>query len=60
LSWQVVPTVLPRLRGDPDPRKSKRVMEAILQMNRLDIARLEAAYHKKQSGARGQLRPAGA
>jgi predicted 3-demethylubiquinone-9 3-methyltransferase (glyoxalase superfamily) len=47
LSWQVVPTVLPKLLGDPDPQKSKRVMEAILQMKKLDIARLEAAYHKK-------------
>ncbi len=47
LSWQIVPTALTRLLQDPDPAKSKRVMEAMLQMKKIDIARLEQAYDKK-------------
>jgi predicted 3-demethylubiquinone-9 3-methyltransferase (glyoxalase superfamily) len=43
LSWQVVPAVLPRLLKDPDPRKSQRVMQALMQMTKLDIARLQEA-----------------
>ena len=43
LSWQVVPDVLPRLLKDPDPRKSQRVMQALMQMTKLDIARLQEA-----------------
>lgn len=42
-SWQIVPTVLGKLMGDPDPQKANRVMQALLQMNKLDIATLEAA-----------------
>jgi predicted 3-demethylubiquinone-9 3-methyltransferase (glyoxalase superfamily) len=44
VSWQIVPTVLPALLGDPDPAKAGRVMRAMLQMTKLDIAGLEAAY----------------
>lgn len=44
LSWQVVPTVLGELLGDPDPAKSQRVMERMLQMKKLDIAALQAAH----------------
>jgi predicted 3-demethylubiquinone-9 3-methyltransferase (glyoxalase superfamily) len=44
LSWQVVPTVLPRLMTDSDPKKSERVMTALLQMKKLDIAALERAH----------------
>jgi len=43
-SWQVVPTLLPELIKDPDPQKSGRVMEALLQMKKLDIAKLKRAY----------------
>src|SRR6266404_664336 len=32
VSWQVVPTILPKLLGDPDPQKSQRAMQAMLQM----------------------------
>jgi len=32
--------------GDPDPGKSKRVMQALLQMDEIDIACLEQAYHQ--------------
>ena len=44
LSWQVVPTVLGPLMGDPDPGKSKRVVAAMLQMTKLDIAALKRAH----------------
>jgi predicted 3-demethylubiquinone-9 3-methyltransferase (glyoxalase superfamily) len=44
LSWQIVPTILPRLLRDKDPVKAQRVMQAMLQMDKIDIARLEQAY----------------
>jgi predicted 3-demethylubiquinone-9 3-methyltransferase (glyoxalase superfamily) len=44
LSWQIVPTVLAEMLVDPDPQRSKRVMEAMLQMKKIDVARLEEAY----------------
>jgi len=44
LSWQVVPSLLSELMQDKDPQKSKRVMEAMLQMVKFDIARLQAAH----------------
>ena len=43
LSWQIVPTALPRLLGDPDREKAQRVMAAMLEMRKLDIAGLERA-----------------
>ena len=44
LSWQVVPSALPRLLGGPDPAKSRRVMKALLQMKKLDLPELERAF----------------
>jgi predicted 3-demethylubiquinone-9 3-methyltransferase (glyoxalase superfamily) len=44
LSWQIVPTILGRLLGDPDPAKAARAMEAMLGMKKLDIAALERAH----------------
>jgi len=44
LSWQIVPAVLMELISDPDPEKSRRVMEAMLQMTKLDIAQLTRVY----------------
>ena len=44
LSWQIIPTALGRLLNDPDPAKSKRVMQAMLQMNKIDIEGLKRAY----------------
>jgi predicted 3-demethylubiquinone-9 3-methyltransferase (glyoxalase superfamily) len=44
LSWQIVPSVLIELIKDPDPQKSQRVMEAMLQMTKMDIAKLRQAY----------------
>jgi predicted 3-demethylubiquinone-9 3-methyltransferase (glyoxalase superfamily) len=44
LSWQVVPTILAELYQDKDPKKTQRVMKAMLQMKKLDIAMLQRAY----------------
>ena len=43
LSWQVVPTILPKLLQNTDPAKSQRVMKAMLQMTKIDIKTLEQA-----------------
>jgi predicted 3-demethylubiquinone-9 3-methyltransferase (glyoxalase superfamily) len=43
LSWQIVPTVLPKLLTDKDPAKAKRVMAAMMKMIKLDIPKLEEA-----------------
>ena len=43
LSWQITPTILIELLNDPDPQKSKRVMEAMMTMKKIDIAALEKA-----------------
>ncbi len=45
VSWQVVPALLSKYIADPDPAKAARVMQALMQMVKLDIAGLEAAYH---------------
>ncbi len=45
LSWQVVPTVLSKMMSDKDPKKSGRVMKAMLQMKKLDIPAFEKAYN---------------
>ena len=47
LSWQIIPSALPRLLQDEDPQKAKRAMEAMLKMKKIDIATVERA-------ARGQ------
>ena len=44
LSWQIVPSVLIELMTDPDPEKTRRVTEAMLQMTKIDIATLRRAY----------------
>ncbi len=44
LSWQIIPTALGRLMGDPDREKANRVMQAMLQMKKVDIAGLQRAY----------------
>ncbi len=43
LSWQIIPDALPRLLGDPDPERAQRAMQAMLKMQKLDVAALEAA-----------------
>jgi predicted 3-demethylubiquinone-9 3-methyltransferase (glyoxalase superfamily) len=43
LSWQIIPDNLGRLLGNKDPQKAKKAMDAMLKMEKLDIATLEAA-----------------
>ena len=45
LSWQVVPTALVEMLQDNDAKKSNRVMQAMLQMDKIDIETLRRAYH---------------
>ena len=51
LSWQIVPNVLPKMLRDKDPERAQRVMAAMLQMVKLDIKPLKAAY--KAGGGEG-------
>ena len=44
VTWQIIPTALMKLMSDPDPQKSKRVMQAMLQMDKIDVKRLEQAH----------------
>jgi predicted 3-demethylubiquinone-9 3-methyltransferase (glyoxalase superfamily) len=44
LSWQIVPNALGRMLSDTDAGKSQRVMDAMLQMKKLDVNRLQQAY----------------
>lgn len=44
LFWQVIPTALNKLLQDKDPKKRARVMEAMLQMKKIDIAQLQRAH----------------
>jgi len=44
LSWQVVPSVLGEMLGDRDPARAGRVAQAMMQMDRIDVQRLQAAY----------------
>jgi len=43
VSWQIIPTVLIGLLSDPDPARSQRAMKAMLQMDKIDIQRLQQA-----------------
>ena len=44
LSWQIIPKALGELMGDPDPVKAQRVTQAMLQMQKIDVAGLQRAY----------------
>lgn len=44
VSWQIIPSVLGELLGDKDPQKAKRVMEAMLTMEKIDIKALKQAH----------------
>ncbi len=47
LSWQIVPNALGEMLSDPDPEKSGRVMQAMLQMKKIDIQGLRKAYDQQ-------------
>ena len=44
LSWQIVPSTLTRLMSDPNPQKSRAVLQAMLKMNKIEIKGLQEAY----------------
>jgi predicted 3-demethylubiquinone-9 3-methyltransferase (glyoxalase superfamily) len=44
VSWQVVPTVMPKLLGGPDAAGARRAMQAMMGMTKLNIAELQRAY----------------
>lgn len=44
LSWQIIPTSLMELMSDPDPQKASRVVQAMMTMQKIDIAALQRAY----------------
>jgi predicted 3-demethylubiquinone-9 3-methyltransferase (glyoxalase superfamily) len=46
LSWQIIPSVLGKLMQDKDAEKAKRVMQAMMQMDKIDINRLQQAYDR--------------
>ncbi|MBP7119331.1 VOC family protein [Candidatus Woesebacteria bacterium] len=47
LTWQIIPKLLGKLMSDPDPKKSGRVMQAMLQMVKIDEALLYQAYNQE-------------
>jgi predicted 3-demethylubiquinone-9 3-methyltransferase (glyoxalase superfamily) len=49
VSWQIIPSALPEMLADEDPQRSKRVMQAMLQMTKIDIAGLKQAYDQRQA-----------
>ena len=46
LSWQIIPTALPRLLNDPNRRKAKAVLDAMLKMGKIEIKGLQEAYDR--------------
>jgi predicted 3-demethylubiquinone-9 3-methyltransferase (glyoxalase superfamily) len=52
LSWQIVPNALGRMLNDKDVAKSKRVMNAMLQMDKLDLKLLKQAYDAVEEGVK--------
>jgi predicted 3-demethylubiquinone-9 3-methyltransferase (glyoxalase superfamily) len=53
VSWQIIPTVLGQLLGDKDPERAKRAMQAMLQMTKIDIQKLQQAAEAKSSATTG-------
>lgn len=49
LSWQIIPSTLGEMLGDKDPEKAKRVMDAMLQMSKIDIKKLKEVYNQQYS-----------
>jgi predicted 3-demethylubiquinone-9 3-methyltransferase (glyoxalase superfamily) len=47
VSWQIVPTILAELMSDKDAAKTQRVMQALMQMTKLDIQQSKQAYDGK-------------
>jgi len=49
VSWQIIPTILGQLLGDKDPQRAKRAMQAMLQMTKIDIKKLQQAAAEAKS-----------
>ena len=47
LSWQIIPTALGEMLGDKDPQKAGRVMQAMMQMDKIEIQGLKRAYEQQ-------------
>lgn len=47
ISWQIIPAALGKLMNDPDPKKANRVMQAMLQMVKIDVRGLQEAYQRE-------------
>ena len=47
LSWQIIPTVLGKMLQDKNPKKAQNVMKAMLQMDKIDVAKLKQAYEQE-------------
>ncbi len=46
-SWQIIPSLLPKLLNDPDTEKAGRVMQAMMQMKKIESSVLQQAYDQK-------------
>ena len=53
VSWQIVPAVIGEMVSDPDPATSERVMQAVLQMKKIDIEGLKKAYGQRHADTGG-------
>jgi len=53
VSWQIIPRVLGQLLGDKDPQRANRAMQAMLQMTKIDIEKLQQAAEAKSSATPG-------
>lgn len=47
VSWQIVPRALPRMLADDDPRRAGRVMQAMMQIRKIEIDTLERAFEER-------------
>lgn len=47
VSWQIIPNALTEMLGDPDPEKARRVTEAMLKMQKIDVPTLRRAYEQR-------------
>lgn len=47
VSWQIIPNALTEMLGDPDPEKARRVTEAMLKMQKIDLPTLRRAYEQR-------------
>ena len=49
LSWQIIPVVFGKMMGDKDPAKVKRTMQAMMQMKKMDIQKLQEAFDGEEA-----------